>query len=74
MLSKHQTSRHFKVDWKEYEGKYNFRSTYSPTANWRPEHVATNVEGAVEQQVIQANACFRNAILYESCTKVTGLP
>ena len=35
--------------WKEYEGKYNFRSTYSPTANQRPEHVETNEEGAVEE-------------------------
>ena len=35
--------------WKEYEGKYNFRSTYSPTANQRPEHEETNKEGAVEE-------------------------
>ena len=36
--------------WKEYEGKYNFRSTYSPTANRRPEHEETIEEGgAVEE-------------------------
>ena len=39
-------------NWKEFEGKYNFRSTYSPTANQRPEHVETNVEGAVEEPEI----------------------
>ena len=38
--------------WKEYEGKYNFRSTYSPTANRRPEHVEANEEGAVEEPEI----------------------
>ena len=36
--------------WKEHEGKYNFRSTYSPTANRRPEHEETIEEGgAVEE-------------------------
>ena len=41
--------------WKEYEGKYNFRSTYSPTANRRPEHEETieeEEEGAVEEPEI----------------------
>ena len=33
---------------KEYEGKYNFRSTYNPTAKWGTEHAETNVEGYVE--------------------------
>ena len=35
--------------WKEYEGKYNFRNTYTPTANQMPEHVETNEEGAEEE-------------------------
>ena len=58
MLFNHQTSRHLKVNWtnqhwKEYEGKYNFRSTYSPTANRRPEHEETiEEEGAVEEPEI----------------------
>ena len=38
--------------WKEYEGKYNFRSHYSPTANGGQEHAQTNVEGAVEEPEI----------------------
>ena len=39
--------------WKEYEGKYNFRSTYSPTANQRSEHEETiEEEGAVEEPEI----------------------
>ena len=38
--------------WKEYEGKYNFRSNYSPTANRGQEHAQTNVEEAVEQPEI----------------------
>ena len=38
--------------WKEYEGKYNFRSTYSPTVDQRLEHAETNVEGAVEEPEI----------------------
>ena len=38
--------------WKEYEGKYNFRSNYSPTANRGQEHAQTNVEGAVEEPEI----------------------
>ena len=33
--------------WKDYEGKYNFRSHYSPTIRKRPEQAETNVEGAV---------------------------
>ena len=35
--------------WKEYEGKYNFRCNYSPTANQGQEHTQTNLEGAVEE-------------------------
>ena len=38
--------------WKEYEGKYNFRSTYSPIANQRLGHEETNTEGAVEEPEI----------------------
>ena len=38
--------------WKEYEGKYNFRSNYSLTANRGQEHAQTNVEGAVEEPEI----------------------
>ena len=38
--------------WKEYEGKYNFRSNYNPTANRGLEHTQTNVEGAVEEPEI----------------------
>ena len=38
--------------WNEYEGKYNFRSTYSPTANRRPAHEETNEEGPVEEPEI----------------------
>ena len=45
--------------------KYNFTSTYIPTANQTPENEETNVEGAVEETEIQSKACFRNAILYD---------
>ena len=38
--------------WKEYVGKYNFRSNYSSTANQGLEHAQTNVEGAVEEPEI----------------------
>ena len=38
--------------WKEYEGKYNFRSTYSPTVDPGLEYAETNVEGAVEEPEI----------------------
>ena len=58
---------------KEYEGKYNFRSTYSPTANWKPEHEEINGEGAVEEPEIKANACFQNAILQDP-TRRLDLP
>ena len=38
--------------WKEYDGKYNFRSNYSPTANQGQEHAQTNVEETVEEPEI----------------------
>ena len=39
--------------WKEYEGKYSFRNTYSPTVDRDLlEYAETNVEGAVEEPEI----------------------
>ena len=57
MLFRHQTPKYLKVDWtntdwKEYEEKYNFTSTYSPTVDRGLEHAETNVEGAVEELAI----------------------
>ena len=49
MPKQHDSSTSLPTRGHRNEGKYNFRSTYSPTANRRPEHEETNEGGAVEE-------------------------